>query len=97
MLDRAILARGIHGLKNRQHGPAILGVKPFLQGGQPGDTVGQQLLCRCLGYAIGAEIAGIEFLQRKFLAVGDTIAFEQTFRFLPLHPLVRFTASGPLA
>ena len=38
MFDRAVFAGRVHGLKNDQHGPPILGVEPFLQLREPLDA-----------------------------------------------------------
>ena len=40
VLDRAVLARGVHGLEDEQHGPAVLRVEHVLQ-------LGQSLDARC--------------------------------------------------
>ena len=44
MLDDAVFARGVQGLKNEQESPAVLGVKHFLQMTEADYAVVEQIL-----------------------------------------------------
>ena len=44
VLDRAVLAGGVHRLEHRQHRPAVLGVELLLQVGKPFYAVGEHRL-----------------------------------------------------
>ena len=44
VLDRAVLAAGIHRLEDREHRPAVIGVEHFLQVGEALDVIGEHRL-----------------------------------------------------
>src|SRR5262245_45090585 len=72
VLDRAVLARRIHGLKDEQHRPAVLGVEHVLQLGERLDARGERFLGARL--VLGAEsqrLAGIDAVEAEPGAIGD--------------------------
>jgi hypothetical protein len=76
MLDGAILAGGIHGLEDEQHGPAVLRVKDVLQFGERLDTVFQSFLGAGLVFRREiARISRIDILETKLFAVSNAIRF----------------------
>ena len=73
VLDGAVLAGRVHGLEDQQDRPAVLGIEPLLQVGQPLDAVRQQLVGGVLqGDTPG--IGGLDVGQPKAGAVADAIA-----------------------
>ncbi len=74
VLDNAVLATGVHPLKNDQRGPAILRIEFVLQFGQALHSA-DQLRLRALFRFHAIGVAGIEILQAKFAAVLDAIGF----------------------
>ncbi len=70
MLDRAVLARCIHGLEDQQHSPIVLGVKHVLKLGEHVDADGQGVLGLRLIFGGQVEgVAGIDVLQTEFISV----------------------------
>ncbi len=78
MLDRAVLAGGVHRLEDEQHRPAVLRVKLVLLLGQPLDAAREQLLRA--GLVLGAELARvgrIEILEPEALALDDPVRLDE--------------------
>src|SRR6185437_1838993 len=73
VLDRAILPRCVHGLKDQQDGVAVGGVEQLLQGAQLGDVLCQELVIVLLRLVDG-------FDRRRPVAQRDRVAL--------LHPKV---------
>src|ERR1700690_2613931 len=72
MLNGAILAGCVHGLKDEQHAPAVLGVELVLQLGQRRDARSQKLLGLLFGvYFPGA--ARIKILQPELRSILDPV------------------------
>ena len=74
VLDRAVLAGGVHGLEDEQHRPAILRVEHVLQLGQSLHTDLQALLGARL--VLRLQLRGIiwlDVLETKFVSLGDAI------------------------
>ena len=74
VLDGAVLAGGVHGLEDQQHGPAILGVQALLQlreqlHAQREGLLGPGLVLR--GQI--ARIVGIDVFQAELLGVAETV------------------------
>ena len=55
VLDRAVLAGGVHRLEDDQDRPAIGGVEPVLGLGQRGDVLREHLLGELLRSALGSS------------------------------------------
>ena len=72
MLDRAVLAGGIHRLEDEQQRPAVLGVEHVLLFREPLGAARKQLGRLALAQLEAARIPGIEVLQTEALALGDT-------------------------
>ena len=73
VLDRAVLAGGVHRLEDQQQRPAILGVELVLQLGQQLDAGLQELLgVILLGHLVG--VTGIDVLEREPLPGFDPVA-----------------------
>ena len=53
MLDRPVLTRGIHRLKNNENRPTICGVQPVLDCSQVGDILRQHLLGKSFALGLG--------------------------------------------
>jgi hypothetical protein len=67
VLDGAVLARGIHGLEDEEHGPTVLRVEHILKLGERGDAGGEGLL--------GPRfVAGGEIERVRGIVVGETKA-----------------------
>ena len=74
VLDRAVLAGGVHRLEDEQHGPAILRVEPVLQLREGGAPENERLLrARLLLGAQAAGVARIGVLQRESASMIDAI------------------------
>ena len=82
VLDDAIFAGRVHGLKNEQHAPTVLGVELVLQIGHRSDAVGQKLLRVFLGMYF-PSVFRIEILQTELASVLDPIRLDQLAR--PTH------------
>jgi len=78
VLDGAILAGGIHGLKNQQQRPFILRIEPPLQLGERFETVFQQIVRVFLRFQFPG-IVRLKILQAKFAAIANAIAVRQVF------------------
>ena len=66
MLDGAVLPRGVHGLEDQQHRPAILRVEHVLQLGERLDADLQRLLgARLVLRLEPSGVAGIDVLQAE--------------------------------
>src|SRR5579864_371362 len=83
VLDGAILAGRVHGLKNEQHSPVILSIELALQLSHGRDACGQKLLSVLLGVNL-PRIPRIEILQPELRAVLDSIGLNQFAG--PAHP-----------
>ena len=80
MLDRSILSRSVHCLKDEEDGPLILRVKHVLQFCKDLDTLLQKFLCSWFvfgGYV--ASTTGIDILKPKFFPVGDAVRLDEFF------------------
>ena len=66
VLDDAVFSGRIHGLKNQQQAPAVLGVELVLQLGHAGDALGQQFFGTLLGVSFAVS-AGSWSFRRNFL------------------------------
>ena len=75
VLDDAILAGGIHRLKNNQHGPLVLGIEPFLQAGEPRAPSASIALASSLSTVKPAALGGIAVRQAEFVWLVDAEAF----------------------
>jgi hypothetical protein len=74
VLDRAVLARGIHRLEDEQHGPSVLSVETLLQFAERLNARLQHFTSRRLVPALEtAGIAGIDILQSKSATVADAV------------------------
>jgi len=72
VLDRAVLAGGVHGLEDQQDGPAVLRVETLLQLGQSLDAACEQL--GGLVFELRLEPAGdpgVHFIEAELGPVGD--------------------------
>ena len=70
VFDRAVFARGIHGLENQQHRPLVLRIKFVLQFGQRLDTHGQRLFrARFVLVAQMERVGGVVILEAEFFPV----------------------------
>ena len=99
VLDHAILAGGIHGLKDDQDGPAILGVEFLLQVVEDAFAGFEYLLSVLLALdASGA--GGVPILQAKFLSLSDAERFRkvrgQFDEFVMIHDSGSVVQSGCL-
>src|SRR5262249_16839425 len=72
MLDGAIFAGSIHGLKNQEHGPTVLGVEHVLELGHFGDSLPEQLLSVLLGMNVAGRCR-IEILEAKIFTVVNAV------------------------
>src|SRR5688572_21079856 len=72
VLDRAVLAGGVHRLEDQQHRPAILRVEPFLQAGHSLAALLEHLVGDRLE-ALAPRIAGIDVLEAEARAIGDAV------------------------
>ena len=68
VLDGAVFSGRIHGLKDQQQAPAVVGVELVLQFGHAGHALGQELFGVLLGVQLGG-VGGIVVLEPEFLAV----------------------------
>jgi hypothetical protein len=74
VLDRAVLAGGVHGLEDQEHGPAILGVEHVLELGEERDPLLQRLLGRRLVLGLQPRgVAGIDLLEPEPSPVLDAV------------------------
>ena len=71
MLDGAVLAGRVHGLKNQQQRPAILGVEDVLFLCEPLGSAPEQRGRIAFVQLQPAGVAGVEVLQLKAFAFGD--------------------------
>ena len=86
VLDRAVLAGGVHRLEDQQDRPAVLGVQALLQLREHLGPLGERLLG--LRLVLGGQLArvvGVDVLQAELLAVGEAIGRGK--RPAPLDPL----------
>src|SRR2546429_2432939 len=75
VLDGAVFAGGVHGLKDEQKSPTILRVKHFLEVAEAGDAVFEQALRGALVLdAVG--VGGLEILEAKLFTLGDAVRFD---------------------
>ena len=74
VLDRAVLARGIHALKYEQQSPAILGEEQFLHLADDGAVLFEQLSGVFLAFD-APRVGGVAILQPKLFALGDAVGF----------------------
>ena len=89
MLDGAILASGVHGLEEEEHGPAVLRVEHVLQLGEGLHPGLQALLGMWLVLRLQpCGITGVDVLETKFVALGDAIGLREIAS--PLDDLVEF-------
>ena len=73
VLDHAVFAGSIHGLKNQQNRPFVLGVKDVLQIGQCLDAGRQRLLRAWLVLGRKAQcVAGIKIPEFEVLSIRDS-------------------------
>ncbi len=83
VLDRAVLAGRIHGLKDQQDGPGIRGIEQLLRLGQRGDVLGEKLFRQALpirlGNALIASPGRVVVLELDALARIDTAPIEDFF------------------
>ena len=78
MLDGAVLAGGVHGLKDEQCGPIVLGVELFLQGGELFDALLQEVAGLLLGLvAEVGGVAGVVVGKLEALAVRDLVLLDK--------------------
>ena len=78
VLDRSVLARRVHRLKNEQHRPAILGIQNILQFRQRIYTILQCFLGPWLILRLQlAGVAWIDILEAEFFSVRNTIGFAE--------------------
>ena len=75
VLDRAVLAGRVHGLKDQQHRPAVLRVEPLLQLGQALDPLRQQVLGLVLFDIEVIGVAGIPVLEAEVVRIAHAIEF----------------------
>ena len=90
MLDRAVLAGGIHGLEDQQDRPIVLGVEHVLQFRERLNAYLQGLLGA--RFVLGSEspgVARVKLLEFEVLWVGDSEGIRKPARicndFLQLH------------
>ena len=73
VLDGAVLARGVHRLKDQQDGPVVLGVQHVLQLGQRLDSGGKRFLRPRFVLRLQVErVAGVHVLEAEFVSLGHT-------------------------
>ena len=76
VLDRAVLARRVHGLEDEQHSPLDLGVEPVLHLGKAGDALLQELFRFLLGLD-AAGVAGLRPGEPEVFSVRDPERLDQ--------------------
>src|SRR5947209_3689085 len=76
VLDQAVFAGGVHGLKDQEQGPPVLGIELFLQVGEFGEVLLENLRSFFLGFDFGG-IGRVEILQAKGFAVVDFEAISE--------------------
>jgi hypothetical protein len=87
VLDRPVLAGGIHRLEGQEDGPAVLGVETILQLGQRLDPDRERLLrARLVLRAEVERVTRVHVLQAERLAVGDAEGLRELLR--PLDDLL---------
>ena len=82
MLDRAVLAGGVHRLEHAQHRPAVLRVEFLLQRRQVLHTEGQPGISLFPGDQVAGCIGRIIVLQPEALATRHAIPVEKPARLL---------------
>lgn len=80
MLDGAVLASSVHGLKNKQHAVAVLGIHFLLELVDLNPELGNEFLVVGV-IAIEAFDFGLGFLDAEVFAGGDAIVVEVDFEF----------------
>ena len=75
VLDQAVLAGGVHRLQHDQHRPAVCGVEPLLQIGQPLDALGEHGLGLALVDGEAVALGRIVLGQPKLVRPVDAKAF----------------------
>src|SRR5262245_16705350 len=71
MLNRAVLARRIHRLKNEQQGPLVLRVQHVLLLREPLGAASEQFGCLALAQLQVASVSRIDAVQAKALSLGN--------------------------
>ena len=82
VLDRAVFPRGIHGLKNQQDRPLVLGIEPLLELREQLDPLLERLPSRLF---VGGEILGVtrvDLLEPEAVAVMDPIGLSEVLALL---------------
>ena len=91
MLDRSVLARGVHRLKDQQHRPLVLGIKTLLQLREHLNALLECLSGRLL---VGGQIQGvarIDLIQPESIPAvdsigpGEVMALREHLAQFPLH------------
>ena len=80
VLDRAVLAGGVHRLEDREHRPAVLRVELLLQLRQPLDAVGEHRLGLGLFDVEAAGVGGIEVGETELVRLVDAEALDHLVR-----------------
>ena len=93
VLDDAVLAGGVHRLQHDQHRPAVFGVKPLLQFGEPLDALGQHGLGIFFVDGQPAALGGIVLGQAEFVRLVDAEAFGDVLEFHDRHPIAEQSAA----
>ncbi len=91
VLDGAVLSGGIHGLKDEEEGPAVLGVEFFLHVAEAGDAVFEEALRAAL-VLDAAGFGGVVILQAKLFTFGDAVRLDDARGFF--QQFVVFHSAG---
>jgi len=73
VLDRAVLAGGVHRLEDQEEGPLVLGVEPVLERGEELDAPVEQLGRVVLLELQAPGVARVVVLQAELLSALDAI------------------------
>ena len=76
VLDGAVLTGGVHGLQDQKNGPAVLGIKFFLQFGEADDSILKYFLGVLLGFQ-AERFRGIKILQAEMRSMRNLKRFHK--------------------